>query len=104
MNGRTPTKAEKDWLEQIVQIGCIVCRTNGKHTPPQVHHIEGSRKEGAHFLTIPLCYYHHQEGSDCEAYTSFHPYRARFKKRYGTENFLLQKTKDMIKENLNGKI
>jgi hypothetical protein len=36
-------------------------------------------------LTIPLCFNHHREGSDCSQYTSRHPHKSRFEERYGTE-------------------
>ena len=96
MNGRTPTKAEKAWMQAIVEHGCIVCKNEGKFTPAQVHHINGSKKEGCHFETLPLCYYHHQEGSDSEAFTSFHPWRSRFADRYGTESELLAQMQEII--------
>jgi len=96
LNGKKPTKAETKWIESIVEYGCVVCRNEGKHTPPQVHHINGSKKEGCHFDTIPLCYYHHQGHNDDSAYTSRHPFKARFEERYGTDLELLAQIREEL--------
>ena len=99
MNGRKPTKAEQDWLDQIIQIGCIVCLLEKLGaTPAEVHHNNGSRKPGAHFDTIPLCFLHHRSWEDVEKYTSRHPFKKRFENRYGTDKELLQKTREIIQE------
>ena len=103
MNGRNPTKAEQDWLDQIVQIGCIVCHLEKLGaTPAEVHHINGSRKPGANFDTIPLCFLHHRSWEDVEKYTSRHPFKKRFVHRYGSEEYLLSETKKLV-EKANGK-
>ena len=99
MNGRKPTKAEQDWLDQIIQIDCIVCRLEKLGaTPAEIHHINGSRKPEAHFDTIPLCFLHHRSEKNIEEYTSRHPFKYRFEERYGTETDLLQKTREIIQE------
>ncbi len=46
--------------------------------------------------TIPLCYRHHREGVNNDMYVSRHPYKTEFVKRYGTEEELLQKVKDLL--------
>lgn len=92
MNGRTPTKDERAWLDAITRLGCIVClREHGEETPASPHHIDGSRKPGAHQNTIPLCWAHHQGNSDGtkQPFVSRHPYKARFIEAYGTEDELL---------------
>lgn len=88
-------KADEKRYKQLIEIGCIVCRLEGKNTPPQIHHPYGRTGDGNQ-KTIPLCYYHHQEGSDCEAYTSRHPWKTRFVARYGTEEYLLEETNKLI--------
>ena len=99
MNGRKPTKAEQDWLDQIIQIDCIVCRLEKLGaTPAEVHHINGSREHGAHFDTIPLCYKHHRSHVSAKEFVSRHPYKKQFEARYGTETVLLQKTREIIQE------
>lgn len=96
MNGRKPTKAEQDWLDQIVQINCIVCHLEKLGaTPAEVHHTNGGDN---HFDTIPLCFPHHRAGKDVEKYTSRHPFKKKFENRYGTDKELLQKTREIIQE------
>lgn len=91
MNGRKPDKAEQVWLDGIRQIGCICCIADGYIQPYEVsqehtaiHHIDGQRKAGAHFKTLPLCPNHHQHGP-----VSVHGTKRQFKEEYGTEQFLL---------------
>lgn len=97
MQGRTPTKHEKQWLDAVTQLGCIVClKEELGISPASPHHIDGKTKPGAHLLTIPLCWRHHQEGSDCEEWTSRHPHKVRFEARYGDEMFLLELTKQSL--------
>jgi len=85
-------------MSDIVELGCIVCRNEGFGiTPPEVHHIDGSKKEGCHFKTLPLCFFHHRSGGNIETHTSRHPYKKEFEKRYGTENELLNQVKELIK-------
>lgn len=61
MKGRTPTKAEKEYMSLVADAGCIVCHEFlGVFTPAAIHHIDGKTKEGAHFNIIPLCPRHHQ--------------------------------------------
>lgn len=48
-------------MDAIGQLGCIVCKeVHCIYSPASIHHIEGRTKPGAHLLTIPLCYHHHQ--------------------------------------------
>ena len=86
MKSHKPTKEEQAWMDAIVEYGCIICKQEwGIFTPPEVHHLEGKPKAKSHFVTIPLCYRHHREGSDNSQYTSRHPNKARFEARYGSE-------------------
>ena len=86
LKGRSPTSDEKTHMEAIASLGCIVCLIHhGVYSPTELHHIDGRTKPGAHFHIIPLCYRHHREGADCEEYTSRHPHKKRFERRYGTE-------------------
>jgi hypothetical protein len=89
MKGRTPNKAEKIHMDRVSQLGCIVCRKQGKGIVPcEIHHVEGKTKPDAHFKVLPLCFEHHRMGSDKEP-ISRHPYKARFVANYGTESDLL---------------
>ena len=89
MKSHTPTREEKDWMDQIQQMGCIVCFQQWEVvTPAEIHHIAGKTNKNSHLLTIPLCYNHHRAGEDNEIFTSRHPFKARFEERYGYENHL----------------
>jgi len=86
MKGRTPTADEARWMNDVQSLGCIICRKEGKgETPAEIHHLDGKTKEGAHFHVIPLCYFHHREGSSNPQFISRHPFKRRFEERYGTE-------------------
>lgn len=90
------TKAERKWMDAITQIGCIVCHLQGHPgTPAVVHHILKNGRRQSHLQTIPLCEPgHHQHGKDQKI--SRHPNKARFEAAYGTEDYLLQKTKELV--------
>ena len=98
MNGRTPTKEEKAWMNRVAELGCIVCLNNGYETPAEIHHLAGSKKPGAHFKTIGLCFLHHNAHIDSDDVTSRHPHKARFEARYGNEWDLWKQTKELINE------
>lgn len=92
------TKKDNDRYKQLVELGCIVCLNNGIYTPPQIHHTQGRTGDGNQ-KTIPLCYYHHMEGSNCETHVSRHPWLTEFEERYGTEASLLEQTNRLININ-----
>jgi hypothetical protein len=97
MQSRTPTKEEKEWMNKVADMGCIVCSEfYGADSPAEVHHLDGKTKKGAHLLTIPLCYRHHREGANNKMYVSRHPYLYEFEKRYGTQESLLEKVKEYV--------
>jgi Recombination enhancement, RecA-dependent nuclease len=97
MKGRTANKAEKLWMNRIVDLGCIVCQNEfNVFSPASVHHLDGKTKEGSHLLTIPLCFNHHQSGFNDENCVSRHPHKSSFEKRYGTEQELLKQCQELI--------
>jgi len=97
MKGRRPTAAEDAHMNHVAELGCIVCRLHMQtYTPCEIHHTDGKTKSGAHFKTLGLCHWHHRGGNDCESYTSRHPYKAEFEARYGSEEELMAKTKELI--------
>lgn len=99
MKGRTPTAQEKQWMDDVQSLGCIVCKQEGKGpTPAEIHHIEGKTKQGAHYHVLPLCYFHHRQGSDSELFTSRHPYKSRFEERYGPELELMFIVEELVAE------
>ena len=90
MKGRTPTREEQRWMDDVRELGCIVCRKfQSTYAPAEIHHVDGKSKPGAHFHVLPLCYWHHREGNESVMYVSRHPHKARFEAAYGTEQQLL---------------
>lgn len=88
LKGRTPTAEESRYMAAINQIGCIACRNMGIDTPPEytlIHHTDGKTKPGAHFLTLPLCWGHHDR---CSPY-GFHRNPTEWQAVHGTEEELM---------------
>ena len=98
MQGKKPNKAELEWIQAVIELGCIVCRNNGYETPPEIHHLAGSKKPGAHLKTIGLCYLHHRSGIASKDVISRHPFKARFEAEYGNEWDLLKQTRELLSE------
>jgi len=99
LKSHTPTKDEREWMDQITELGCCICLKEYEvFTPAEVHHISGKTKLGSHFHTIPLCYRHHREGSNTELYVSRHPNKASFVRRHGSEEELFLYTQEQIHE------
>ncbi|MEE4247361.1 MAG: Ref family recombination enhancement nuclease [Kangiellaceae bacterium] len=97
MKGRNPTKAEKTHMDAVRALGCIVCRIEyGGYRDAAIHHCDGKTKPGAHMKVLPLCYEHHQGGSDSPPFISRHPYKARFEAAYGTEAELMERTAELL--------
>jgi len=98
IHGKTPTKAEREWMESIGRLGCIVCRAQGRgYVPAAVHHILDGGRRTSHLETIPLCDPgHHQGAPKSSGEVSRHPNKAAFEARYGTEEFLLELTQRVV--------
>lgn len=53
-------KSERDHLERVASIGCILCKYLGMgYVPAVCHHIESVRDEISDWLVLPLCTDHH---------------------------------------------
>jgi hypothetical protein len=97
MKGRSPSKEERTWMDSVANFGCIVCHLFHEcYYPSEVHHIDGKTNPNAHLHTIGLCFRHHREGANNDMYVSRHPFRYEFEERYGTQEELLKKTKELI--------
>lgn len=92
-----PTAEESAWMDDIVQVGCIVCRVHhNAFTPAAVHHpLSGGRRMG-HLFAIPLCDPGHHQNSPGKEKISRHPNKAQFERAYGTEMDLLELTKGYV--------
>ena len=96
MKGRNPSKEEKEYMDKVQQLGCIVCANRGyPNVPAEIHHTRGKTVKDAHLYVIPLCPSHHRYGGHTEP-ISRHPYKKRFEDAYGTEAELLEQ----VQENL----
>lgn len=58
----TGSPSTKRHMGRVAALGCIACSMfgHGEDTPAQVHHIREGRQARSDFLTLPLCYEHHQ--------------------------------------------
>ena len=84
MAKKPATKAEREHMGMVAELGCIICRR-----PAEVHHVarQGGQRSKHIESCIPLCPDHHRNGNDC-----VHAGRRTFEARYGTEKELLAKT------------
>lgn len=93
------TKAEKEWMDSITQLGCIVCFLRGfPETPAVPHHLLSGGRRTGHLSTIPLCDPgHHQNAPKGSGKFSRHPNKAGFERAYGSEIYLLRKTQEFVR-------
>lgn len=98
MKGKNPTAAEKRFHDQLASLGCIACFLDGNYSPEvSIHHIEGRTRPGAHMKVLPLCASHHQEGTgNIPDAIAVHPWKARFEKKYGSQDELLVLCHELI--------
>lgn len=90
-------KEEKNHLDRVQQLGCIVCRNLGHHdTPAAIHHIragQGLGQRASNFEVIPLCSLHHQNGGYGVA---IHAGQKTWESLYGTELELLAQVRRLL--------
>ena len=94
-----PTAAQKRFHNQIAELGCIACMKDGQHNMlVSIHHIDGRTKPNAHWLVLPLCSGHHQDGTGVRGLIAVHPWKRRFEQKYGSQIDLLEECKRLISE------
>lgn len=98
------TSAESIWMDHIVQLGCVVCHLQGHpDTPAEVHHLLDGGRRVDHLHTIPLCSPgHHRNGNRFKI--SRHPNKTNFEAAYGTEESLLEKTRELVAQRFGIKV
>ena len=95
MSKKPATRAEKDHMQEVAELGCIVCRDLGYYdTPAEVHHVLNNGVRSSSFRTLPLCSIHHRNGGFGDA---VHNGTRTFEARYGTQEELLKKTLELLK-------
>ncbi len=102
MKGRAPNKDEKEFMDKMCEIGCIVCLNLDYETPEVTpHHMEGKTRPGAHYKIIPLCSNHHQVPDIKGRWVSRHgpgknTGKALFEEEYGTEEELYSQCLEIL--------
>lgn len=93
------TRAEREWMDSICQIGCIACRIMGiAGTPGVPHHLLSGGRRIGHLATICLCDPgHHQYPQAGSKKIARHPTKAQFERAYGTEAELLEMTRELVR-------
>lgn len=92
------TKADLQHLDDVAQLGCIVCRNMDLgDTPAEIHHIRTGqgRKRASHNQVLPLCPHHHRTGGHGEA---FHAGPRIWQGRFGAEEVLLQQVEIELRQ------
>ena len=65
MAKKRPTIAERKWMQQVADYGCIACEKDGLVVPAEIHHIRkhtGMGLRPPHTSILPLCSVHHRTG------------------------------------------
>lgn len=92
------TKAEREHLSKVAEIGCIVClNENHGQSPAEIHHVrtgKGMGQRATNYEVIPLCPLHHRSGGYGVA---FHAGSKVWQERYGSEESLLNQVKEMLR-------
>lgn len=92
MKGKNPSAKQKRFHDLLARhIGCPACYQDNeiRNTHCSIHHMDGRTKPHAHWLVLPLCAGHHQDGYGAPGMIAVHPYKARFEQRYGRQLDLL---------------
>jgi hypothetical protein len=91
------TKAEKQYMGKVAELGCILCKhLNLGETPAELHHPRtgtGAGRRASHMDVLPLCFLHHRGNEGLHGMG-----RKAFEKYYGiTELELLEKVKECLR-------
>lgn len=95
MKGKNPSAEQKRFHDLLArEIGCPACfaDTGLRNTHVSIHHLDGRTKPHAHWLVLPLCAGHHQDGYGQPGQIAVHPYKARFEEKYGRQIDLLSQS------------
>lgn len=90
------TKAEKEWMNRVSEIGCIVCLNEyGEGSPAEMHHVNahGMGLRSDNYSVIPLCPAHHRTGGHGVA---VHAGKETWENRFGYEIDLLEQVREIL--------
>ena len=96
MAKKRPTVAERKWMQQVADYGCIACNIDGLQVSAEIHHIRkhtGMGLRPSHFNILPLCASHHRTGK-----ISVHLGKKAFVEKYGSEDLLKQRVRERIEQ------
>ena len=96
MAKKRPTIAERKWMQQVADYGCIACQIDGVVKPAEIHHIRkhtGMGLRPSHRRILPLCSVHHRTGK-----ISVHLGKSAFEKKFGTEEQLQKQLRERIEQ------
>jgi hypothetical protein len=94
---RYKTKEDKEHMNKVANLGCLICRKEGRmFVPAELHHIRditmfGLGQRAKHAQVLPLCPKHHRIGKE-----SFHYNSKGFSKKWGSQKKLLKETLDLL--------
>lgn len=95
------TKAEKEYLSRVADVGCIACAIQGTPgTFAEIHHLragQGMSQRSDYHSAVGLCPAHHR-GTDHPRTPSIHLAKRAFISRFGTEEQLLEEVRKRIGE------
>lgn len=84
-------KDDREHLQRVAELGCVVCRNLGYGaSPAEIHHLRngcGVGQRSSHRRAIPLCPPHHRTGGYGVA---VHAGQKTWEKIYGSEEELLE--------------
>lgn len=88
---RQMNKSEKEHLNAIANLGCVICSS-----PACIHHLRhgmGMGQRNNHYNVIPLCFLHHQGKEGIHTLGT-----KTWQKKYGSETDLLTKVNKQLQE------
>jgi hypothetical protein len=57
---KAPTKAERERLARVAELGCLLCHRLGRFRPAEIHHLLDGGVRRGHSYTIGACSWHHR--------------------------------------------
>ena len=82
-----PTAAQKRFWGRVVELGCLACLQEGKHTKPEIHHVKDFGKNN-HSFVYGLCPIHHRPTAGVTGIPNRHGNPKEFAEIYGTDSEL----------------